>query len=120
MSNVDPSTSPGEYPRNTSLAGRRCQMFPALEDRLIGRITAHGSERTFAAGALVWEAGDASVPFYVVLDGQLEVVHPYGATETPVTIHKRGEFTGEMALLLGRRTLVRARAKTELRVIVVE
>lgn len=115
-------TSRGEYPASASLGDRREQTFPALDDRLVARVAEHATEQTFEAGALVWEVGDASVPFHVVLEGQLEVVHPErgGAVETPVTVHERGEFTGEMALLMGRRTLVRARAKTPLRLLVLE
>jgi thioredoxin reductase (NADPH) len=95
-------------------------MFPALDEAQIARVCAFGREQSFPAGALVWEVGDREVPFYVVLDGELEVVHPYGDLERPVTIHRHGEFTGEMALLVGRRTLVRARAKTALRAVRVE
>jgi len=110
----------GGYPAKGALEGRRGQMFPALSASQVARVSAFGREQSFEAGALVWEHGDSAVPFYVVLEGQLEVVHPYGALERPVTIHEAGEFTGEMALLLGRRTLVRARAKTPLRMLRVE
>src|SRR5262245_39417779 len=106
--------TPG-FPANPSLAGRRDQMFPTLDARLIARIAEHAQPRTFEPGALVWEQGDTGVPFHVVVEGELELVHPEGAIERPVTVHTRGQFTGEMALLLGRRTLVRARAKTFLR-----
>src|SRR5262245_2093118 len=112
-------SSPG-YPVNTTLAGRRDQMFPSLDPRVIARLADHARKQTFEAGALVWEQGDNTVPFYVVLDGQLEVVHPESGVEQPVTIHQRGEFTGEMALLFGRRTLVRARAKTRLSTLSIE
>jgi thioredoxin reductase (NADPH) len=109
------------YPGSINVAGRRDQMFPALDERIVARVAKQGcGERTFEEGALVWDVGDASVPFYIVLEGQLEIVHPSGGVERPITIHERGEFTGEMALLFGRRTLVRARAKTRLRLLVVE
>jgi thioredoxin reductase (NADPH) len=112
-------TSAG-YPTNPALAGRRGQMFPALDAEVIARVAERARERTFEAGTLLWEQGDEGVPFYVVLEGQLEIVHPEGAVERPVTVQERGEFTGEMALLLGRRTLVRGRAKTKLRVLSIE
>ena len=35
---------------------------------------------------------------------------PSGAAETLITIHGPGEFTGEVNMLSGRRTLVRMRA----------
>jgi thioredoxin reductase (NADPH) len=110
----------GEFPVKSQLDGRRQQMFPALSPPLIARVAPFGRERSFDAGALVWEQGDPDVPFYVVLEGELEVVHPECGFERLVTIHQAGEFTGEMALLVGRRTLVRARAKSRVRALAIE
>ncbi|HEY8077814.1 MAG TPA: FAD-dependent oxidoreductase [Labilithrix sp.] len=110
----------GAYPASPDLAARRAQMFPALSDALVARVAEHAREQSYAAGALVWQAGDDDVPFYVVLEGELEIVHPEGPIERPITIHHRGEFSGEMAALFGRRSLVRARAKTAMRALVVE
>ena len=108
------------YPVPADLTGRREQMFPRLSPAQVARVVAIGPEQSFQAGTLVWEQGDVDVPFYLVLEGQLEIVHPYGTVEHPVTIHEPGEFTGEMSLLLGRRTLVRGRARTAVRVARVE
>jgi thioredoxin reductase (NADPH) len=110
----------GGYPGSGDLAGRRTQMFPALSPSQIARVAAFGREQRFDAGALVWDHGDSEVPFYIVLEGQLEVVHPRDGIEIPVTVHEVGQFTGEMALLLGRPSFVRARAKSALRVLSVE
>jgi thioredoxin reductase (NADPH) len=110
------SGSPIRY----DLEGRRGQMFPALTAAQIARVTPFGQEQSFDAGSLIWEQGDTNAPFYVVLEGQLEIVHPYGSEEHPVTVHETGQFTGEMTMLFGRRTLVRGRAKTRLRALRVE
>ncbi|MGB6532402.1 MAG: cyclic nucleotide-binding domain-containing protein, partial [Candidatus Nitrosopolaris sp.] len=56
------------------------------------------------------EQGDSIVPFFVVVSGELEIVRPSCAGETLVTIHGPGQFTGEVNMLSGRRTLVRMRA----------
>jgi thioredoxin reductase (NADPH) len=95
-------------------------MFPALTAAQIARIAPFGREQSFDVGTIVWEQGDEGVPFYVLLEGQLEIVHPFGAVEHPVNVQGAGEFTGEMAALFGRRNLVRGRAKTRLRTIRVE
>ncbi len=110
----------GPGPAQFDIEGRRGQMFPALDAAQVARATAFGREQSFEAGAVVWEQGDSDIPFYVVLEGQLEVVHPHGAAEHAVTVHRAGEFTGEMTLLFGRRTLVRGRAKTPLRTVRIE
>jgi thioredoxin reductase (NADPH) len=98
------------------LASRRAQMFPILTDADAARAAAFGVERTFPAGAILWEQGDEHVPFFVVLEGQLEVVHPRAGGEDLITVHGPNEFTGEVSLLTDRRALVRARAKGPLRV----
>ena len=61
-------------------------------------------------GEVLVELGDRGVPFFVVTTGEIEIVRPYGATETLITTHGPGEFTGEVNMLSGRRTLVRMRA----------
>ena len=45
-----------------------------------------------------------------MVSGELEIVRPSCAGETLVTIHGPGQFTGEVNMLSGRRTLVRMRA----------
>jgi thioredoxin reductase (NADPH) len=108
------------FPGGFDREGRERQMFPALTAAQVQRMTPFGHEQRFAAGALLWDQGDEHPAFYVVLEGQLEVVHPFGAAEHPVVVHEAGQFTGEMSMLFGRRALVRGRAKTELRVLRIE
>jgi len=50
------------------------------------------------------------MPFFVVVTGEVEIVRPFGAHETLITIHGNGQFTGDVNMLSGRRSLVRARA----------
>jgi thioredoxin reductase (NADPH) len=95
-------------------------MFPTLTESQLARVASVGVERTFKAGEIVVEQGDEHVPFYVVLEGELEIVHPEGSREQPITVLGRRQFTGEISLVIHRRTLVRARARTDLPVICVE
>ena len=46
----------------------------------------------------------------MVVSGGIEIVRLSGAAETLITIHGPGEFTAEVNMLSGRRTLVRMRA----------
>ncbi|MEP6918079.1 MAG: FAD-dependent oxidoreductase [Acidobacteriota bacterium] len=85
-------------------------LFPALTPAQMSRIAAHGSVRKVLAGEVIFEAGDHIVPFFAVTAGQIEIVRPGRTTDTLVTVHKPGEFTGEVNMLSGRRSLVRARA----------
>jgi thioredoxin reductase (NADPH) len=86
------------------------KIFPKLTLTQIGRITAHGRTRSVKPGEVLIEQGDISVPFFVVITGEVEIVRPFGAYETLVTVHGHGEFTGEVNMLSGRRSLVTARA----------
>jgi thioredoxin reductase (NADPH) len=108
------------FPSLDELAGRHAQMFPALTDAQVARVRRFATEKTFEAGALVWEQGDYGIPFYVVLEGEMAIVHPRGAEEDPITVHRRHQFTGEVDLLTDRRSIVRSRAQTALRVLCVE
>ena len=85
-------------------------IFPTLTQAQIARIATHGSIRTIQRGEVLAEAGDFVVSFFVVTAGQVEVVRPSGTTETLVTVHGPGQFTGDVNMLSGRRTLVRFRA----------
>jgi len=85
------------------------QIFPKLTLPQIGRIKPHGHMRTIQRGDLLIEQGDTSVPFFVVIKGELEIVRPFGTKETLVTVHGPGQFTGEVNTLSGRRSFFRVR-----------
>ena len=86
------------------------KIFPKLTPAQIRRVAAHGHIRTVERGEVLVEQGDTSVPFFVVITGELEIVRPYGSYETLVTVHDSGQFTGEVNTLSGRRSLVQMRA----------
>src|SRR6266487_2321964 len=85
------------------------KIFPKLTPAQISRIAAHGHIRSVQSGEVLIEQGDKSVPFFVVTTGEVEIIRPCGARETLVTVHGPGQFTGEVNMLSGRRSLVRAR-----------
>jgi thioredoxin reductase (NADPH) len=91
------------------LASRPEAVFPTLTPAQIARVAAQGFTRPVGQGEVLLEAGDGSVPFFLVTAGRVEVVRPSGTAETLVVIHGPGQFTGETNMLSGRRSLVRAR-----------
>ena len=93
------------------------KIFPKLTPAQISRIAAHGHVRSVQSGEVLMEQGDTSVPFFVVITGEVEIVRPFGTHETLITVHGPGEFTGEVNMLSGRRSLVRARATKPSKVI---
>ncbi|MGH7294040.1 MAG: FAD-dependent oxidoreductase, partial [Polyangiaceae bacterium] len=90
---------------------RRDQMFPSLSAAQIARLAAHAERRSVRAGELVFDQGVAGTGIHVVLSGTLEVVRPGLTGEDPIIVHKAGEFTGEVNVLSGRRSLVRGRMR---------
>lgn len=86
------------------------KIFPKLTPAQVSRIAALGHIRSVQSGEVLIEQGDTSVPFFVVITGEIEIVRPFGAHETLVTVHGSGEFTGEANMLSGRQSFFRARA----------
>lgn len=85
-------------------------MFPRLTRVQIDRLRAVGRPRQFAPGELLYERGSAKRTFYVLLEGRVEISSPAREGEERITIHAAGEFTGEVDMISGRQSLVRARA----------
>jgi thioredoxin reductase (NADPH) len=90
---------------------RREQMFPRLTPAQIKRIAAVGKPRQIDGGQMLIHQGDVTVPFFVVISGEIEILQPTAKGELPITNHLAGEFTGEVNMLSGRRSLVCARMK---------
>src|SRR5688572_25526966 len=85
-------------------------IFPTLTPAQIRRIAAHAHMRTMQSGDVLVEQGDREVPFFVVVSGEVEIVRPSGAAETLVTVHRPGQFSGEVNMLSGRPAVGRMRA----------
>jgi thioredoxin reductase (NADPH) len=88
---------------------RPAQTFPTLTPEQIARIERHGTRRKVRRGELLFDQGSEGISFYVILSGALEVVRPHKGREEPIVVHRPGQFTGEVNMLTGRRSLARAR-----------
>jgi thioredoxin reductase (NADPH) len=86
-------------------------MFPTLTGAQIARIAAHGRARPMRSGEVLFEPGAQAVPFFVVTAGQIEILQPSDGGEVVVALHGPGQFTGEVNMLMRRRSLVRGRAR---------
>jgi len=87
---------------------RREQLFPKLTPAQIERIASVGRKRQVAKGEMLINQGDVA-PFFLVISGRLDIIQPTAQGELPIVQHKPGEFTGELNMLTGRRSLVCAR-----------
>jgi len=86
-------------------------IFPTLNAAQIARIGAHGKKRAVQAGEVLVEPGDNNVHFFLVISGALEIMRPTCNGEEAVVVHQAGQFLGEVGILSGRRSLVRARIR---------
>jgi len=96
-------------PALPSALDARTQAFPALTEAQISRVRSRGKLRRVETGEILFEPGDTSTPFFVLLSGKMEIVQPDLAGERPIATHGPGGFTGEMTMISGRRCLVRGR-----------
>jgi thioredoxin reductase (NADPH) len=84
--------------------------FPKLTADQIARLKPIGVRRSFTKGEIIFDQGEQHRSVFVVLKGRVQVVNPAAGGEIPITNAEVGEFTGELDILSGRRSLVRARA----------
>jgi len=86
------------------------EMFPVLTPVQIERLKPLGRERSFAADEALFEAGGTNRPLMVLLEGEIEILSD---RDTVVTIHRPGNFSGDVDLISGHPAVVRARARSE-------
>jgi len=102
------------------MTDRAAQMFPRLTPEQVRRISSIGRRQDIRAGEVLFDVGEQNTSFYVVLEGEIQIVRPIGDREEPVTVHHPGQFTGEINMLSARRSLTRARMASQGAVIVVD
>ena len=95
---------------------RSHQMFPVLDaaQTETAKRFASGPAREFAPGEVVFDAGVANAPAWLVLRGSIDVVRRDGLKrETFITTHHPGQFSGEVSQLAGRQSLAAGHAGAE-------
>ena len=90
-------------------SARADHVFPTLTPEQIRRVSAHGRMRAIQRGEVLYEPGDAVVPFFVVVAGELEIDRVWAKTETLIAVLGPGKFTGEVNSLSGRPAILRVR-----------
>jgi thioredoxin reductase (NADPH) len=98
-------------PEMSTLATRRHQVFPILEEQEVQRLARFGEPRTFEPGENLATAGRRSEGVMVILSGNVRVTRTdvVGVEEHIVTYGPRS-FLGGLEQLAGRPSLVDARA----------
>ena len=76
-------------------------LFPVLEEEHLQNLESCGTVLELQSGDTLYQSGDTKYCFYVVLSGQIKITKHLGMEEIVVTIHRRGEFTGDLNMLTG-------------------
>ncbi len=86
------------------------QIFPVLTPAQIARVRSCSKLRTVQPDEILFELGDSDVSFFVLLSGAMEVVQlDISGAERPIVKLSAGEFTGELSMISGGRSLARGR-----------
>ena len=85
----------------------KTQAFPTLSPAQIDRIRPLGRVRTVQRGEVLFDPICDTIPFYVVLSGQLKIVQSSLDGERTLVTHGAGQFSGEISMISGQRSLAR-------------
>ncbi len=103
------TTSELDTPDPTDPYQRELQTFPKLSAEQIDRAKGFGTVESLAKGTLVFDRGDRTVDFFIVLDGNIEIFEYRGTDQNVFTVHGPSQFTGEVDLFNDREILVGGR-----------
>ncbi len=96
---------------------RTAQTFPTLSAEMVSRVAAFGTEQRVAKGDVVFERGQRSADFFLVLEGTIEIFDSTPMGPNVFVVHHERQFTGELDLFNDHRMLVSGRAGTDGRVV---
>ena len=83
---------------------------PVLTPQQIERISPFAESREVAAGQILYEPGDDTPPVFVVLSGRIRILAMGGGAEQLVTSYGPGQFSGELLMISGRKSIYRCQA----------
>lgn len=90
-----------------------------LDEAALAEVAPFGDERTVAAGDVLFRAGDESYDFFVILEGEVEIVRPDNDGDVVLAAHGAGRFLGELNLLTGQRPYLTGRVSQPGRVLAI-
>ncbi len=93
---------------------RIAQTFPRLTPEMMERVARYATRETLTTGQLLFERGQRSVDFFILVSGAIDIftLDDHGQHKV-LTTHEPAQFTGELDLFNDRQILVSARAATD-------
>ena len=91
----------------------RAVAFPTLNEAQIEKLgsCAGAFLKKYPDGQTLFKVGERDFKFFVVKSGEVEIIDESGDTPKTVTVHRPGEFTGDMSQLTGGPAVVSAVAR---------
>jgi len=83
---------------------------PILTESQLERVRVFTKPRQVAAGVVLYNPNDDTPPVYVVIEGKIRIVSLAGGVEDTVTTYDPGQFSGELLMIAGRRSIYRCQA----------
>src|SRR6266446_9184839 len=87
--------------------------FPRLDEAQIARLSGctAAKPRSYEDGQTLFAVGERDMKFFVVKSGEIEIIDYSGDEPKRVTVHRAGQFTGEVSHLTGAKAVVSAIAQ---------
>ncbi len=81
---------------------------PNLSPKQIDRIRSVARLRSVQAGEVLYEPSQLDVPLFIVLEGNVSISRT-GEDDKILAVREANQFTGEMSVISGKRSLLKAR-----------
>ncbi|TLY24310.1 MAG: cyclic nucleotide-binding domain-containing protein [Nitrospirae bacterium] len=87
--------------------------FPRLDEAQISKLAqcTTATPKVYRDGQTLFAVGDRDFKFFIVKSGEIEIVDHSGDAPKTVTVHRKGQFTGEITHLTGNPAVVSAIAR---------
>ena len=95
-------------------------LYPTFDGDALAELATFGQQRPIATGEVLFSPGGDPPDFYVILEGEIELVRVDDEGETIVATFPAGQFVGGLGLLTGQRLYLTGRAKQSGSVLVID
>ena len=85
---------------------------PNLSPKQIDRIRSVALLRSVQAGEVLYEPSQPDVPLFIVLEGNVSISRT-GEDDKILAVREANQFTGEMSVISGKRSLLKARVSAD-------
>lgn len=87
-------------------------LYPTFDDDALAELAGFGHRRPIAGGEVLFGPGDDPPDFFVVLEGEIEVVRLDEESKAVIATFTAGQFVGELGLVTGQRPQLTTRARS--------